>query len=112
MIYFSKKKGLKIVFVGSKIYKNEFDQYNRKPGRYVKFENGRFFTEDTEVIAELDRWMIKHPNELTKVDEKYQELEHKYLEEAKQKATAEYEKAKERARKEMEGAIRGKGEGK
>jgi len=68
--FFSKKTGLKIVIKPEKRWRDSNGNPKKEKGIYVKFENGRFRTDDKNIIEFIrEEHGKRFPGEITEVDE-------------------------------------------
>lgn len=106
MIYVcSEFKGLRIVINPMTVEIDKFGRKVKKPGRYAKFENGKFVTQDPEIIEFMEQYIKEWPSDgITKIDEKVLEKQDKIRkrvaeemekEEAVEKATKKASKSKD-----------------
>lgn len=100
MIYFSSKTGLKIVMKPEQLFRDKFGNPRKVPGRYIKFENGKYETDSPEEIAFMKEYAEKWKGEITIVDPKKIERDKKIYEKAKK--MIEEEDSKEQKRLKVE----------
>lgn len=94
MHYFCENyKGLRIVVKPMQAEKDEFGRKKKIPGVYVKFDNGRFQTQDPELIKFMDEYIKENPGDrITKVDEKQIAKENEIRKKVDKKVREEMEK--------------------
>ena len=69
MLYASKLIGLKIVVSPERLGRDKNNQPTKVPGKYVKFVNGRFRTEDAECVKAIEAHQKRFPSDIVFIDD-------------------------------------------